>query len=122
MVINEVQPSIAFCEFAFAIECMLQNQKDFITKSITAQISEYATFIVGDDLDSRKEIQSLFKKLYNTRSKIAHGQKAESIEMELAEIIWLSKQIKLNILIKPEFANIKNMNDLKNLIDNMKYK
>lgn len=119
--INEQQTSIAFCQCAFAIECMLQDQKDFITKSITAQIGEYAAFIVGYDMETRKEIAALFSRLYGIRSKIAHGEKQDQLEREYQEILFLSKQIVINFLLKPELQEIYSVADLRKWIIDARY-
>lgn len=121
MAINQSQPSISFIQCIFAIECLLQEQEGFITKSITAQISEYAAFIVGYDKESKKEIEGLFKKLYEIRSKIAHGTYVNSLSIELTEAIWLSKQIVINFLIKPGFKSIENMSSLRKYITELRY-
>jgi hypothetical protein len=121
MAIGEEQPSIAFVQCAFAIEHLLLHQEGFITKSIVAQISEYAAFIVGHDKDSRKDVADTFKQLYGIRSKIAHGIQADSIDSELQEIVWLSKQIVINLLIKPELKGITTTKMLGEWITNMRY-
>ncbi|MGM9551712.1 MAG: hypothetical protein ACI3XA_05600 [Clostridia bacterium] len=119
--INEIDFCLSFLQSIFAIECLLQDQSDFITKSITAQIAEYAAFIVGSDLKTRKEIETLFRKLYSIRSKVAHGVFSKDIETERCEAIWLAKQIVINLLIKPEFSDIKNNNDLRDKITELRY-
>jgi len=119
--INEMDFCLSFLQSIFAIECLLQDQSNFITKSITAQIAEYAAFIVGSDFETRKEIETLFRKLYSTRSKVAHGILSNDIETERCEAIWLAKQIVINLLIKPEFSDMKNNEDLRNKITEFRY-
>ena len=121
MAISEKEPSIAFIQCAFAIECLLQNDGGFITKGITAQISEYAAFIVGCEKESRQDVASTFVKLYSIRSAIAHGQNKELLDNELQEIIWLSKQIVINFLLKPELKCINSTKALKEYIESKRY-
>lgn len=120
--INESDKALSFLQYLFAIECLLQDQNDFITKSITAQICEYAAFIVGHDLESRKKIEQLFRKLYGLRSKLAHGSPINDIADEPYEAFWLAKQIVINMLIRPEFAGINSKDELRNIITTLRYK
>lgn len=121
MAINEDQPSIAFIKCMFAIECLLQDQEGFITKSISAQIGEYVAFIVGFGKEQRIETDKLFKELYSKRSKIAHGTIISSLSEELKTVILLTKQIISNLLMSPEFQTVHNMKDLKCVIEEMRY-
>ncbi len=121
MSLNEKEINIAFIQAAFAIECILQDQDDFITKSITAQICEYAAFIVGYSKDTRIEIQELTKKLYRMRSKIAHGQRDDNIEPELLNVIWLAKQIIISFCVKPELRSIQTVDSLRTFITKQRY-
>jgi len=121
MAICENQPAIAFIQCAFAIECLLQDNNEFISKSITAQISEYTAFIIGRDKNHRRDIAKVFKELYKVRSKIAHGVIVDSLYEELQAIIWLSKQIVINFLLKPELRNITSMELLREFIEDKRY-
>jgi hypothetical protein len=121
MAISEKQHSIAFIQCAFAIECLLQYQEDFITKGITAEMSESVAFIVGYDEESRKNIAGTFSRLYRIRSKIAHGKQADSIDADLQEIIWLSKQIVINLLLKPELKKIATIKSFNTWITDKRY-
>ena len=121
MSINEKRQSTAFIQCLFAIECLLQDQENFITKSISAQIGEYAAFIVGFDYESRCEIEKLFKDLYSIRSKIAHGTYISCLDEDLNKALFLSKQIVMNILLKPKFYRVKDIEDLRNRITELRY-
>lgn len=120
--INESDKALSFLQCLFAIECLLQDQNDFITKSITAQISEYAAFIVGVDLESRKEIEQLFRKLYVLRSKLAHGSPVDDMTDEPFKALWLAKQIVTNMLNNPEFVGIRNKGELRDIITTLRYR
>jgi len=122
MAIDEPTPTISFIQCVFAVECLLKyEKKETINKSIVAQISEYIAFIVGKNKENRKEIDKKFKDLYALRSKIAHGNNTDELDNELQEIIWLTKQIVINLLLKPELREIESMEKLRDWIEDMRY-
>ncbi|KAB1437546.1 HEPN domain-containing protein [Candidatus Galacturonibacter soehngenii] len=121
MSINEKDVNMAFIQCFFAIECILQDQQGFITKSISAQISEYVAFILGDNLEARIEIENRFKKLYDVRSKIAHGNQTDEAKINMDEIIEISKLIIINLLTKDDLKVINSISELRNYITHKRY-
>ena len=89
--LNQEDTRLAFLQFATAIEAMLQNDKGFITKSITAHIAEYGAFILSDKKDERIKLEKRIKEIYGVRSGIAHGHKKE--DFMLNEAFYIAKMI-----------------------------
>lgn len=117
--INQIDDNIAFLQFVMAIECILQNEKDFITKSITAHISEYGAFIIADEMNDRIFFEKEIKQLYKQRSTIAHG--SNSTSKDLNKALWIAKQIVIAFFIKTELKNITTSEDLQKIITKKKF-
>ena len=106
-------------QFATAIEAMLQNDKGFITKSITAHIAEYGAFILSDKKDERIKLEKRIKEIYGVRSGIAHGHKKE--DFMLNEAFYIAKMIVIEFLKNSELKKIKDMDELKRWVDDKKF-
>ena len=68
-------PEIAegFLWLAIALETLLIAQDGFISRSITAQLAEFAAFLTASDVETRKQVNKSVKELYQTRSAIVHS-------------------------------------------------
>lgn len=76
-----------------------------VSPSITYQISEFAAFIISDELESRLVIEKMVKKLYSKRSAIAHGGSSDVDDKDVNEAMYLIKQI-VTILLKNKSSRI----------------
>lgn len=112
--------SILLC--VAAIESVLKNdQKGDYGKSITAQLAEYAAFIVGNTYEERLEVERQFKNVYDERSKIIHNGASKFKKSICKQAIGLATDIFMGLIVKPDFANINSKKDLKKQIDKMRY-
>jgi hypothetical protein len=117
----QVDPSVAFIQNCFAIESILHIDDDFISKSITAQLSEYIAFLFGRDFESRQILAARFKRLYGVRSKIAHGTKSNAIERDLFEIRELSIDLVLKFLTEETLSKFISTKELIAYIEYLRY-
>jgi hypothetical protein len=117
----QVDPSVAFVQNCFAIEAILHVDDSYITKSITAQLSEYIAFILATDCDSRQKLASYFKKLYGIRSKIAHGTKSNDIENELYKLRELAIDLVLKFVADSNLCKLNSTEQLMKHIETLRY-
>jgi len=74
--LDEFDINLVIAEIAFAFETMLhQEDETFVSKSITAGLSEAYAFINGNTFTERIELAKEFKDFYRRRSTIAHGNR-----------------------------------------------
>lgn len=119
--INSVNNEIAFLQFIMAIESIIQIQKDFVTKSIVAQLSETAAFVISDKRIERIEISKLVREIYKTRSAISHGNRKKISEDLILNSFILAKQLIMSFLTKSELQKITNSDQLLEYIENKRY-
>lgn len=121
--VYDTSSSKALLQFIFAIEGMLQyDLKSFISPSIVSQLSESIAFILEDEIEKRKDISKLFKKLYKERSSIAHGNQ-KTIELEdLTLAFQLSKMLIIKLLTKEPYCSFSTIDQLNDEITNLKFK
>ena len=115
--------SKALVQLVFAIEGMLKyDVKSIITPSIVSQLSEWLAFIIQDNLEKRKEVAKYFKQIYRKRSAIIHGG-AKTIDLDDIHIaLQIAKLMIISFLKTEPFKNIKTMQELNELITEMKFK
>ena len=116
-------PSRAFVQYIFGLEALLQFQQKgvMISPSITYQISEFAAFIISDELETRLEIEKTVKELYAKRSAIAHGGSNNVSKEQLREALYLMKGIITALLVNKQFQEIKTMDQLNTWVKSKKY-
>ena len=76
--LNEADGHISFIQYFFTIEALLQKDENF-GPSITHRISEITAFLLYEDRIDRLHLYREIKKLYQIRSKIAHGNSIPNI-------------------------------------------
>lgn len=111
----------SFIQFAFAIESMLQQSKEFISPSITSYIADSLAFLLEKDVTKRKEIVKNVKKIYKKRSSIAHGGNTEITQTDIIDILNLSMRMIDEIVNNPLIVKMKKKEELNTYLDNLKY-
>jgi hypothetical protein len=69
-------------------------------------------YIVGDDFDSRLEVEKSIKKLYARRSAVAHGGSQSVLESEVIEALKLVRNLIKRITTNPELSAMTSMRQL----------
>jgi hypothetical protein len=75
-----------FLKFAVALECLLAKRNE----EISTPLAERCAFILAEDKEKRRDLYKMMKRLYNTRSEIAHQGKVEIESDNLKKIEWIS--------------------------------
>ncbi|HAA6512616.1 TPA_asm: hypothetical protein GF078_01240 [Listeria monocytogenes] len=107
--IKELDNNIRISEIVFALESLVQEKNDQIVKTLCG----LGSYIYSDEIEMRKEFQEFVKKIYEVRSKIIHGESANTNEILVDESIGKVMTIIFNLLCEEEFSNMKNYDDLK---------
>ncbi|WP_342511230.1 hypothetical protein MKY34_13025 [Sporosarcina sp. FSL K6-1522] len=117
------EPARAFTQYIFGLEALLQFQQKgvLVSPSITYQISEFAAFIISDELESRLVIEKMVKKLYSKRSAIAHGGSSDVDDKDVNEAMYLIKQIVTILLKKQEFKDFNSIEQIGEWVKVQKY-
>ena len=118
---NERDVELSFLQSLFALESLLQCQKGFIDKGLTAQMAENFAFIVAYKPEDRIKAESQFKDIYSLRSKLVHGESEKEIEAERDTAIAFALYALKNLLLKEEFLRLENEKEFKDLITNLKF-
>ena len=117
MALEEKNDSVAFIQAMFSIECLLQQQEEPFSKSTVALISEEIAFLLGNSRDERKQFEKQFKDFYKTRSKIVHGKATDLSNVQVFEIVELSKRIIKALLV----MNVDSLKSLSEVISDLRY-
>lgn len=126
--------------YVFAIECLLSQQPSgFITPSISYQIAESCSFIIGENFEKYSEIPSalppnittkeeyrkfLFKKakkIYSNRSKYVHGNIDSVTSEDLTSVIDFTNKLIYSFLTNEELLKLDNMEQLQEWIQDKKF-
>ncbi|EAD5793478.1 hypothetical protein EYC96_11355 [Listeria monocytogenes] len=107
--IKELDNNIRIPEIVFALESLVQEKNDQIVKALCG----LGSYIYSGEIEMRKEFQEFVKKIYDVRSKIIHGESANTNEILVDESIGKVMTIIFNLLCEEEFSNMKNYDDLK---------
>lgn len=120
--LSERVPSSAFFKATIALEILFTPQKsDLITPSILAQISESVALLMGEDAQSRHELEALAKRLYGLRSKIAHAGKTDVNLDDLFTVQDLASAVVRKLLTAEALQSVSKAADLQQLFKSMKY-
>lgn len=94
--------SARFLKVATALECLIggePSEENLTTRGITAMLAERAAFVVGDDKDSRMDIDREVRKYYQMRSGIVHGGDKEVSGDNFEKFGALVRRIALSLVI-----------------------
>jgi len=116
-------PAKAFVQFIIAIEALLtfREQGTIVSPSIASQLAEFSAYIVGDDFDSRLEVEKSVKKLYARRSAVAHGGSQSVLESEVIEALKLVRNLIKRITTNSELSAMTSMRQLQEWVLRKKY-
>lgn len=110
-----------FLWLAVALETLLIAQDGFISKSITAQIAEFAAFLTEGQIEKRKEINKRVKDLYKKRSAIVHSFSVDIKEDDFADLLRILKGIIYTYFNLIDRKNISKIDDIVSYIDDLKF-
>ena len=121
-----------YVQYVFALESLLayNPKNEFITPSISAQLAEYAAFIVGEKANEstiskqelRKKIFKDVKKMYANRSKIVHGNDSsmdKSVISDARELIYV---IINSVMCNKKILQMSSMTELSQWIEDLKFR
>lgn len=122
--IYEQMNNIASTELTFAYESLLKlNMSNSpITPSIQGSIAELSAFISGKSLEERLEIIQDFKSFYAYRSAVAHGGETKYDNSLYFKMLYLLKNIIINILTDEKYKKCNSLDDLYNVVNKYKYR
>ena len=105
------------------IESLLKNNKrEFISPSIVYSIAESVAFVLETDHVKRKEVFNNFKSIYDKRSKIVHsGYRNEIKDSDYRSLYEISYKLVDKILLKEPFCKAKNLDELHEMIEMLKF-
>jgi len=110
-----------FIKAMISIEILLTYQeKGMITPSIAYQISETVAFILGKSRQSRIEIESSMKKLYDKRSSIVHSGSADIRQKDYYSACTCSRNL-IFALLRSKKYQVNNICELMAIIKEKKY-
>ncbi len=119
--IAEKVPSSAFIKATIALEVLLSPPKEFISASITFQISESVAMLLGTDSASRIRLETEAKRLYSIRSGVAHKGIAEVEPSDLEAMQDMARGVIAKILTAPALENVADGVEMRKLFKSMKY-
>jgi len=70
---------------SIALECLYSSPSDDV-RTITSAIAEGVAYSLGKDADHRKTLYSAAKKIYNLRSRVAHGEARDIDRSKVSEL------------------------------------
>ena len=121
--LEEMDINLIIAEIAFAFETLLhKDDETYVSKSITATLSESYAFINGKTLEERIELSKQFKNFYKKRSTIAHGSRLnKNNDSSYNDYYKMIYKTITNILINDDFRQCKNLDDLYKTIEKKRY-
>ncbi len=113
----------SFLQVAIALECLLTKQDKgyYINPSITYSISETLAFLIGETKEQRIDNLKVIKKMYGERSAIVHSGKSKITINQYYEFFHRVRIGIYKILDLMEEHNFKNIEELYNYIDELKF-
>ena len=118
-------------QFVFALEALLSHRKkkEIITPGIAHQLAEFTAFIIGENVNTeimtKKELRTKVfhevKSIYDTRSQIAHGNEKNVNKHEISRARKIIYSLIFAILQNDSILKLKNMNELDEWIENLKF-
>ncbi|QJD91658.1 hypothetical protein HH213_17135 [Duganella dendranthematis] len=113
--------SSAFIKAAIALEILFNEQSDFLTKGIAAQISESVALLLGQGVDEKMAIEKDVRRLYGIRSGIAHAGKSDISSGDLTLLQKLARQSVIRMITKVPFKDAHKASEITTLFKKLKY-
>jgi hypothetical protein len=119
---SEVSPASAFLKSAIALEIIFaHNEKTLISASILSQISESVAMLLGKDVEERLEIEATVKKLYSTRSAIAHAGKNQISRSDLHHMFRVTRSVIAKLITGEPFREMTSVAQVHEHLKRCKY-
>lgn len=96
--------TLAFIQACIGLEAILGDENEDQKRLLDDKLADRCAYLLGENFSERKNIKEKFVKLYNIRSKLIHGRKAELDEEQRYYLIF-SQDI-LNRIIWKEISYI----------------
>ncbi len=110
-----------FLKALISLEIILQkNKKEMISPSITYQLAETISFILGNTMDERLNIAKEIKGLYSKRSAIVHSGTNSISEKDYVMACMYSRAIIYELICNPKYASRK-YEEIEEIIKKEKY-
>jgi len=121
--LRDLDHSKSFVQFIFAIEALLTFKEKgiLVSPSIASQLAEFTAFIVGTDFESRSWVERLVKKLYDSRSSVAHGGSQSVLQSQVLDAFGLVKSLITHMIIDPDLSAMTSMEQLQSWVNKKKY-
>ena len=118
----EKQPYLGFLFCMFGLEALLQAREgEFVSASITAQMTDAYAFIVCKDYDERKKCAKDFQDMYAKRCKIAHGNGKDISEKDYKLALKYLHALIPVFLEDETISKIEKMEAFKNHVQDRKF-
>ena len=113
---------ISFLESMMAIEALIQRESDpFVSQSVSAQIVEYCTFLLGKTYDERIVIDKQMRNYYNIRSKLAHGESSKASMQERKDVLLCARKLITAFITDSDINTFSDPDGLREYILKLKY-
>jgi hypothetical protein len=121
--LRDLDHAKSFVQFIFAIEALLTFKEKgiLVSPSIASQLAEFTAFIVGTDFESRSWVERLVKKLYDRRSRVAHGGSQSVLQSQVLDAFGLVKSLITHMIIDPDLSAMTSMEQLQSWVNKKKY-
>lgn len=120
--LQESNISNSFLFFIFSIESLVQyDDHPIINSSIMSSISDNVAFILSNNTGERQETAKKIKKLYVSRSKIAHGGNSRLNPEDVKEAYLYAIKLVRTFLTQKPYTDFQSIDNLKDHINNLKF-
>ncbi len=110
-----------FLELAIALETLLIFQDGFVSKSIVAQLAEFAAFLCETDSESRKKVNQKVKDLYKKRSGIVHSFETNIEFADFADLVRILRKIVREYFRLIDEKNLRDLAGVNSHIENLRF-
>ncbi len=109
--------TIGFLEAMIAMEALLATNSG----GVKFQLKEYCPFLLGENLEDRKNISKRIDDLYKMRSKIAHGVQSTVDESSFEELWNIIVKLIFKFLMDEKLKKMKTKKDFESYMTDLKY-
>ena len=107
--------TVAFIQACIGLEAILgDDEKEEPQKSLQEKLADRCAYLLGKNFSERKNLRKNFIKLYQTRSKLIHGRKAE-LDKEHRGFLRFSQNI-LSRIIWKEISYIEDKEEISDML------
>ena len=112
----------AFLKGAIALELLLVGKDtNFVTQSITARLADTLAILVRSTPEDRFEVERLTKKLYSTRSAVAHSGKSSVGWVDVYQVLSFGREAVYTLLSDEDLRKMQSIDDVIALFARKKY-